>query len=509
MSDSYSSDPAKAKKRETAEEFTANVLPKERQHATAVYLAGTNSKESELLDRCGIPRANRLILEWKLGKLGKVRHENRGIRVIHMSTHDFLDQGYKDYPQYFPLWYCGLDYEYMLNKKVIRDLKNIAQHELMLDGGVLYTNIVGAHEEDYLKELYLKCLFRRATSSYLFQNHFRKPFEEALSIVNPGDLLDNRNGGQVSELIEPTIRKMSERLSSDELNLLRNLATITSIQESLLEPEKNIFLDAYCPGSARLIQPTGNIDAHACAAEPVLMQTPEGKKISFGALPIPLLFQNMLENSQRVGKDRALCEMACSIERHAIHYYQKGGLCLIPSLFRLTERKGYVPYRMESYSYISNRNTLMLFDILQAKKCKPIVRNIIQQLADKNIKILYGPHRPYLARENVRTGNPDETQKSLLLQLEQESTRHLHWLEDSAPYLEYLNPYTVRRHHYSRKSLASAHRPALMLQQARRCAREGWTNEQVEEKFIVSKQGWLTLGACRAHATRKKQEKKQ
>ncbi len=494
MSDSYSTDPAKAKARETIEENARRALPKDRKQATAVYLAGTNSKESELLDRLGITRENRIILEHRQDRLWKTRHANSGVRVLHISTDDFLERGYKDYPHYFPLWYCGLDYECKLNKQVTRDLANIARHELIIDGGILYTNVVGQREQEDAKEAYAENLFERAHNSYLFRNHFSESFKQALGIVS--------NGSTNGELQKEAIKKMLETLPGEKLTLLRNLAVVSNIQESLLITPGNCrFLDVYCPGSARLIRWISSSQKYACASAPQFITNLEETKMTFDSLPISLLFANMKSNSKIVQTNESLDACARSIERHAVKYYNRGDLEILTTLFHVADSKGYVPNRMVSHSYISNTNTLMMLDILQVKKCKSAVKQVMQQITERDLRIIYGTDYPYLASENVRFGDLTDTLKTLVWNLRRESTRNIHWLENLAPYLEHLNPYTVGKQHYTRKSLASSYRPALRRKQAHQCAIEGWSDEKIEEKFIVSKRGWRSLAAFRANVT--------
>ena len=494
MRDNYSKDPAKAKGRDTIEEKSRRALPKDKGKATALYLAGTNSKESELLDRLGIPRDNRIILEHRRDRLWKTRNSNSGIRVLHISTEDFLEREYLNYPEYFPLWYCGLDYECKLNKHVTRDLENIARHELMIDGGIIYTNIVGQREQEDAKEAYVERLFERARDSYLFRNHFGESFKQALGIVG--------NGSTNGEMQKEVIKKMIETLPREKLNLLRNLAVVSNIQESLLITPGNCrFLDVYCPGSARLIREMGTSQIYACAAHPKFSTNSEETKIVFDSLPINLLFSNMRNNSKIVQANENLGFHARLIERHAVKYYNRGDLGILTTLFHIMDSKGYVPNKMVSHSYISNRNTLMMLDILQVRKCKLVVKEVMQEIRERELRVLYGVEYPYLASENVRLGDSADTQKTLLWTLRRESTRNIHWLENLAPYLEHLNPYTVGKQHYTRKSLASSYRPAFIRRHAHQCAIEGWSDEEIEKKFIVSRHGWRSLAAFRANVT--------
>lgn len=496
--DSYGHCPIKVHAR-GAIENNARVVPlTQRKQYWAVYFAGCNSKESELLDRLGSQRELRVILEHRKDRLWKVRRANPDIRVVPVSSHEFFDGKWRDYGQF---WYCGLDYECKMNTGVVRDLELIARQECLIDGGILYTNVVGTRENAELKEMYAGHLFRRGKDSYFYRKYFNAEFRRALGLIDTHGNSDGKTNADA-------IHVMLKSLSSEKLGLLRNLAISSSITDALLlMPRRLIFYEPYCPRSEHIIAPAST--QYACAEEPLI--TPDGEyiRIVFDSLTLDTLFANMRENNMAMAKSRHLRELAEKVERHALSYYKKGELDSLATLFQLSESTGYVPNKMNSFSYISNRNTLMMLDVLQVRKCKQAVREVLAHLKARNIRILYGNDRLYLAEENVRSGGSQDTVQKMLWDVRRESTRHLHWLQETAPYLEYLNFTTINKQHYKRINLGSGHRPALTLEQARRYFVEGWaeglSNDEIKrritEKFMVSKYGWRSIAALLANKT--------
>ena len=496
MRDHCGNDLAKAKTRAVVEERLGAALPKNRASATALYFGGTNPKESEMLDRCGIPRENRIILEYRDDRLWKTKHENKGVRIIPTSSHEFLTQGYRDYPQYFPLSFCGLDYEYKFNEKIIADLENITQHQLIADGGIFYTNIVGTHEGDDLKKAYAQYLFRRGRNSHLFRAHFSDLFNRAVEIV------DNRVSRE--GLLESAIEKMLETLPSEKLNLLRNLAVVSSIQEALvISPTYLVFFETYFPGARRVFQalPELSDEQPPHANQPHLTKTENSISLEFDSLPLTILFENMQRNSASIEKNEGLQRAAHILERDAVQYYRRGGLDILATLFILSKSRGYLPATMDSYSYVSNRNTLMLLDIMQVRKARFALNDALSRIDEQGLRVLYGPDKPYLAKTNVRVGDSSDSPRILMRRLSEETKKNVHWIEGIAPFLDHLNPYTVSRHQYQRRSIASAYRSPLTDDRARECVSKGMTNNEIEKNFLVSKQGWRTVAALRANKT--------
>ena len=169
--------------------FANKHLPKNRSQATAVYLASTNSKESEILDKSGIPRDNRIILEGDESKVPKVQEANPGIRVIPIKTTDFLKEEAKS-QKYSPFSYCGLDYECMLNEHVTTDLNIIAHNNLMQDEGMIYTNLVGYREQRSTQEDYLVSFFRSFPES---KESIKGIFGPDFNPVNENEKYHSRN----------------------------------------------------------------------------------------------------------------------------------------------------------------------------------------------------------------------------------------------------------------------------------------------------------------------------
>ncbi len=151
MTDSYAIDPVKEKAREEIFKFADRYLPRDRSQTTALYLASTNDRESKLLDRLGILRSNRVILEGDPLKVKTVELANPDIRVLPITTHDFFEKEAQKYPAF---GYCGLDYECQLNGEVSQDLVYIAKNNSLINEGIIYVNTVGMRENTDQKLYY-------------------------------------------------------------------------------------------------------------------------------------------------------------------------------------------------------------------------------------------------------------------------------------------------------------------------------------------------------------------
>ena len=103
MANNYEDDPVKEKARKEIYIFSDSKLPKDRANGTAIYMGSDNPRESLWLDKLGIPRQGRVILEGDPTKVEAVRLANPGIKVLPITTHEFFAS--KEAQTYAPWWY--------------------------------------------------------------------------------------------------------------------------------------------------------------------------------------------------------------------------------------------------------------------------------------------------------------------------------------------------------------------------------------------------------------------
>ncbi|MBI3334460.1 hypothetical protein HYZ97_03150 [Candidatus Pacearchaeota archaeon] len=492
--DSYGTDHIKAKARDEIYADADAWMPAERSRASAVYLAGANSKESELLDRLGIPRQNRIILEHNPQKVRSVKKANPGITVLPMSTHDFFQH---ECSKHKPFWYIGLDYECKLNPAVVQDLRAISQHNALIEEGILYTNLVGTRENDNLKEEYLESMLYR--NREFFNKAFRNEMRDAeRKLSMHGE----------SPVEHEVMAHMVRSLPRKKLVLLRGFAVSSSVQSALLNSSMRLFfMDIYSPGSSAVLGFSDPVIYESASPEQARDDNGQAR-VSFDSLPLAVLFGNMEHNNALIEENPKLYGLAEKIEGRALQYYLKGGLEIIPMLFQFSKATGYLASERASFAYTSTRNTPMLLDALQVRKADATFKRTMKALKEVNLRVLYGSRRPFLARSNVRIGAQDSSQEKVMRELADESEHHVRDLLNSAQGIEQWCTSRPRRELYARKHLGSAHRQPLTLNIARQLIIQNMSDEDIDAHYLVSKAGWRRVAALRANHTRERIKRK-
>ena len=507
---SYATDPIKGRSRERIERFSDSVLPVERGALTALYLASTNSKESELLDRLGIPRENRLILEHDFSKVPGVRKANPGVEVLPLSTHEFFSGAYRRYAHYFPLWYCGLDYECSLGEEVIHDLELIGENELMARNGVLYTNIVAQRERDELKTIYqIGDALREFTQQQTFQKlqYVQRFIAEAIKTKKSSaeyehDILQQTAGN----------RKLSE---------LRDRAISFAIQLSLgYAGNPPFFIDLFAPSTvlagafsdAKQVQlkekivhtsPSVSFSLRPTQPQPLEIrverapsfkkdQSPEriyGSKTLKNVLDNIRTFNSLIGRMREHDKKLAL-DLACA-EECVMEYYRRGNLQLLPFLSEMANAKGYYAKKFAPFSYTSVTNTAMMLDIMQVEHVGKSAQNTLADFIAQDALIVYSFDKPFLSHSEHAYLSPTSPSCSCL-------ARRAEGLQEIME--------KGFREPPVRTSLGSGYRQPLTLFAAKKAIAAGLHLQDIEKKFIVSTKGKRMLAALKSHKTIKERQ---
>ncbi len=507
----YEDDSIKEKARTEICRFAEKHLPKDRSSATAVYLASTNSRETSLLDKLGIPRANRVILENDPTKLEDVRRINSWIKVVPMSTHDFFKSEAKNYP---PFWYCGLDYESYLNDNIIEDLRNIGEKEYLVDGGILYTNVLGMREQREQKENYMECVLHSLDDDSLIfkelfgdnvdlievfketaeKNHLQFPYDGEPKEINTSEFrltVPPATQEKIYGIANEVFRKMIDFLPAENLQKLRSYAVTETVRNCLCRDQLGIFFDLMeCPGAEEHL-------------DKILVNSGYGIKKKSETKRDPPLFGQKLEtivdiiwkrHLEKLKTDFPIC-FRYNLDRYVINFFRKGGLEVFPHLIKNAANKGYVVSDSKEFYYISNKNSKMMLDIVKTRKINPIAKDTLEEMLNKKLLVYYTPTRPYLGRSfSSGLGAREVVEK-----LKDEQSRYLGWLEKRAGYLRNLDPDFLKNIPHVRKDLGSSFIPPLTSSTARRLILEDWTNEKIAEHYKV--RNWKRIAALRAHLT--------
>jgi hypothetical protein len=501
MGKDYLDDPIKKKARHEIYRFVDKVLPSDRTQATALYLASTNEEESKLLDSLGIVRANRVILEGDQSKVRAVEKANPGVRVLPLTTTQFFSEEAR---RYAPLLYCGLDYECTLNESVERDLELIAKGNCLADGGIIYTNLVGNREKKPQKARYMERFLRFAPNESLlkellgadcnFWDYITRCGEQLFKDYESRVGSDKKPIGQAEfdEITAEIERRAIELLPEDKLAKLRSFAVYQTVTNLLRhEPFNVIFNNKLCPGSGAILIREGNELTES--ARKLYASFSQG---NIAGQRVSTLLESILEDAERAGT--AVRTLGRRLEENAALYFERGNLSLIPLMFRNLFSSGYVSSDSRSFNYISNKNTLMLLDIINVKKINPDVKSVYEALVQQDKFIYYSNDRPYLAREGILDFHP--TREGIVRALREESQRASQWLKRRINFLKSIDDMRPRSLVHIRRNLGSAYAQPLNLATARKAVIEGLTDEEIEKRYHVG--NWRMVASLRAHKTR-------
>jgi hypothetical protein len=520
VANSYQNDPAKENSRRKIFEYAHRHLPKDRSDLTALYLASTNDRESVLLDGLGVPRGNRIILEGDPSKVDSVRAANPGVKVIPMTTHDFFR---KKARKYGPFGYMGLDYECMLNEKVIDDLRNIADQELVDDSGVMYVNVVGQREQTPQKEAYMEYFVRWLSEGNLglgkelFGVNLDEISDRAWSeLVEEGliegvrEKFDNVYNYDSSEHVIGLLeRRMFSYLPPSKLQKLRSFAMSQTIRNFLIrEPPLFLLFDDYaCPGTDGIVREETGEDYDCCDSV--------HEKGQLMVKKLSTLIDQFSETAHEAAKGRLIRSLGSALERNSLDYFRRGGLELFPFVCTHQAHRGYSVSDSKHFHYTSNKNTQMLLDLMKLRKVNPVLRNTFDEMMDMDLAVFYTKSRPYLAKffdpnkirgvaiidKHTRKRTEITAEERWLEILRKESSRNIRFLNDRVGHLRELALSNVHEASHVRKNLGSSFLIPLNRSLARKCVLEGMSDEEISSKYQVSDGGWKSIAAFRANLT--------
>ncbi|MBU0953560.1 MAG: hypothetical protein KKA90_04025 [Nanoarchaeota archaeon] len=533
----YEDDPIKAKSRIEIYRFADRHLPKDRSEATAVYLASDNSEETQLLDRLGISRDRRVILERDYGKIRQVEQANPGIRVIHGSTSDFLKG--EEVKKYAPLWYAGLDYECRVNDGIRSDIQTLGMG-LLLDGGVVYTNLVGNREnqgekEDYV-DRFLSSRFVTGLSESEYLATLQQLFGPDINIEDVFDSLIHEVGSQMTpgkldyeEIGTAVQRKLARYLPPERLDEVRSHALYDQVANLLLarhdplfifedddDPGKIIrdrifFADRYAPGADKICfdvtgEKVGTVETSFTEGRIFAnkLETVVSKLLDINAIDetadrfFAVMTGDLRPDEVNFGtpeQSNRQTLLLSPLEKNARRYFKKGGLSLLAHVLSELYTFGYVVTNHNPFKYTSNRNTKMLLDLMKVRKINPAANDFFDELSESDIGIWYTRDRPYLARMNA---SGRFSPRVLKRELEKQSEWNIRRLEKRMGFLRFLEPQYAG--YANRVDLGSSFKQPLTTFLARKYVLDGLTNEEIAERCQVG--DGRKLAAVRANVTR-------
>ncbi|HLD98000.1 MAG TPA: hypothetical protein VI815_01620 [Candidatus Nanoarchaeia archaeon] len=510
MSKSYEDDPIKDRAREAIYKYADQHLPKNRENSSAVYLSSDNNKESLILDRLGIPRSHRIILESDKNKVAKVRSKNPEIGVLPISTEEFFSREAQNYP---PFWYCGLDYECTLNENVLSDIKNIAKNGNIIDGGVIYTNIVGTHEQLNKKSKYAEYFFKWVPSTKRVTEVFGSKLDVGKEIESfARESLDNLVGeipknyvfdaADLDKFLCLMEQKLIKFLPEDKLQLLRSYAIIQAVQHHLIqEPDPPyIFNNIVVPGADKVIRRI--LMNNEKRVNELKINDLEEYVSRYGILA-PITGQKVSTLLELIEDDRNLNgktirKEGLQIEKHAIKYFRKSGMGFFPYIIRELETEGYVITDRKSFSYTSSRNTQMMLDVMNVRRINPRLKLVLEDMLNEDLFVFYTEKKAYLGKpwQGLESSSLDYIVK----RLSKESRDYVESIRKEVGFLANLDETIQANIHHQRIWLGSGFLQPITLNIARKCILEGLTDEEISQRYQI--RNWRRIAALRANLTR-------
>lgn len=176
-----------------------------------VFLPGTEGLEIEVYDRLGIPRENLVGLENDIQRYEKLKKKRLGIRIPDkpMDSLDFFLQTNDKFD------IVNLDYEGMLNSKVIKTLETIAGRQLLKEESVFGISTFGRREQPDVKKKYRQSALARFHSDKLLavigysqrgKDLIHLSNEEILKVKGYDKFEDQRDIGITVQIRDPFAR---------------------------------------------------------------------------------------------------------------------------------------------------------------------------------------------------------------------------------------------------------------------------------------------------------------
>jgi len=513
MVDLYATDPVKAEAREEIYRFSDKLLPRDRSQAWATYLAAENDLETKLLDRLGFSRQNRIILEGNPSKVKGVEQANPGVRVLSMMTHDFFAQEARNYP---PFWYVGLDYECQLNDEVREDIRTIASKELLIDGGILYTNVVGSREQGKIQTSYLvsalweffptKTLPKQGSiiSNRFFEGldlseAYKSARVRVLREIETGDSFTKENISEV-EIQKRTFRLLLEDIPESSLSTIRDIGIRKMLRSSLCRIPDIHFVDYKIPSCLSFVKKKLGRDVSEYEYKFFPLQ---GTSVSFKPLKdVVEHVPDIREHFRSSFKSNDQFENALIWNsNNSINYYKAGGLEIIPVLIENSDSNGFSVSSSLNLFYISNKNTKMFLDIMQVRKINPAAKKALEKVIQQDFFVAYGIDKPYLTLGHDMS-DVDMSVRAVARYLKSETRRNIRRVTDRLEFLEILDQLHFQGKLPSERIfLGTAYKPSLSSEKARKCVIAGMNDEQIKERYQVGERGLRKIAALRACKT--------
>jgi hypothetical protein len=503
MSADYGTDKIKDKGRHEVYKFSNSVLPKYRSEGVALFLASTNDREAYWLNKLRIPKENRIILESDTRKISKVKRSNPGTVVLPVSTHQFFADP-NLYGKYSPMIYCGLDYECMFTEKVTADLSSIAQNNLMMDGGVLYTNVVGNHEQKDMQEDYMALflVLTHITGKYkrILGNDFdldkrtREAVEEMLRNGRVDEKMKEMGKAmrdeQLYDALESEARaNMLEHLPEGQLSAIRS-HVVTELGQILMhhsKEERFQFTYMLIPGVSDVIKKYDiNINVEIVGGNPH----------HYVRNNLETVLAKIKEFNQGIRGDKKFIHRKHMelLEAYCCSYFRDHGMSLIPAIAKAIGDTGYAVSRSKAFRYTSHKNTQMLLDVMQVKAIQPVLQDTIDAEIARGLQIVTSKHGAFLCTRDDIIDHMGQ-----FYNLMDASKRHYNRIKKKVGFIKdmFLQPDDQLT---QRKDLGSAFRQPLTLALARKCVKANMTDDEISAKYTVG--NWGRIRALRANLTK-------
>ncbi len=535
MSNSYESDPVKAKARHEIYKATLKYLPRNIGNGTALFLPSTNGLEMQLLERRGFRRDRMIALEGDPQKIEAVRQANPGIVVVPTMTHDFFANKWEEYKDFFPLTYCGLDYECQLNKKVMGDLAHMAENQLLIDGGMIYTNVYGMRENEEMKLNYSNSLM----SSEIFRNEvFQNPLYHQLSEEAEFRFKENKDRQALIERIrlectdkeeciseymaikerirdevfkphEEEINKILLHFSEKNLKLSRNKAISGWVRISLETRDYEKFNIVDIKFDDIIAEVCQRNYFHDNGEQPL---SEIQRNLGFCGNPkqFRLFYSDLIEISNQIKEKKLNKEKewydqgSILLNKFSRDYFKKAELDELLKLLDSEWIGGYTESESCRFQYTSNKNSNMMLDIVKVAKLSPFIDQTLQKVLNSDWTLFYGINRPYLIRERMIPNEYFNKCPEIDL-LKKETSKFKKWLSKELG--DRLNKYwknveKFRSIEPSRIHLGSAYRPLLRSERtAGEFVIEGKSDDEIALQYTFGKNMQRKINALRACKT--------
>lgn len=358
---------AKQKAREKLRDFIRrNLSFKKLSDIKVVCFPGAEEDGEEALevkqvyDTIGIPRENIVGLECDPERADRLKKANLGIQVVIAFDYDF----FKTTEQKFDI--ISLDYTGHQGKKEIMALEEIVSNQILAKHGILCTNYTGKRESRDLKLWMLHKLTR-----FISQE---KP-EENISREKRIEILEKEMSGN-SEFSFSQIR---EAITNDTLEIFKCGKGILKLPEILTcYPEYQEIEEEI----SNLIRNGETVPDEK--TRKVLIESKIFKKEQFDNTELLLDYKINMDNyvNNHIQNFKKHIQKQMETTDRLAEWIVSALIC--------SEIKAYIPRKIERYYYNSNKNYLMLFDIIAFTQQERVYQKMKEMfLFDKNKQKLY------------------------------------------------------------------------------------------------------------------------